>query len=478
MVLANDGSDIKFRRSLNNLGGAIQGTEISDLTKAALFPNVTKAEADSGEIRYAGFYFYNSNTTTTMKNPIAELLQDTSSTADELWLAWDNAGVNGTMQTIPNSLTAPTNIGTWVNGNSKTTGAVLGTDLPPLGYAGLWVKNIIKFNAGSFPNDTSIIRLDLDNLPGEIDLPDEISFCIIGSSDCNSTLTTLAQKIKNRNPNFIVACGNNNFGSDATCFFNAFGDTWLKKMYPVIGVQENKSTTKYNQYKNKWPELFTNVWAYYSRDIANLHIIVMDTNHSWGTQSDQYDFITRDLDRTNSNIANDWILVFTNDEFYFSWTQWEADNPLPVYTEIGGQTKSATYHQLFSDKHVHMVFSSISENLQLSYPLQRNNTDTGNPNPTLASQAPHYQIAQGTKGFPDSVMFHDNGAGGKGHQTFKDPPSGHVPSVSPAPFFAYANDSSYGYIYVKITNTPTKKMTLSFYDTSDKLKYQFDITKL
>ena len=62
-------SDIKFYKSSNNnLGGAITGTQIFNVTPNNVFGNVTKAGLDSGLEQYNCVYVKNSHSSEDMEN--------------------------------------------------------------------------------------------------------------------------------------------------------------------------------------------------------------------------------------------------------------------------------------------------------------------------------------------------------------------------------------------------------------------------
>lgn len=343
-----DPAEIKRRRSLNNLGGEIQETEIPDNTVHALFDKVDEQGARLGEINYRAFYFFNSNKDLPIKNPILYCPLNTTSSSDDIRYGWEPNGVNKVMQSIPDEYTPPLGIA-WNSGASRTTGSPLGTDIPPLGMVGVWEERTVNFNAPSQFQNTFEIDLDYDRTDRVI--PENWGVAVMGNMGCASIFNQICSRAELRAPSAVLSTGGNSYKADGSC--------WLSSIQPLdavwkmaFGETEVKSQSLINQYKN----FFGLNKEYYSFNIYNVHFLVITASLKFASGSDQYTFIVNDLKNASKDPRIDWIIVCQQNPF------WHATDKSGKFWSI--QTFRDLYSPIFEANKVHLVLQGGPYNYQ------------------------------------------------------------------------------------------------------------------
>lgn len=145
-------ADYKWFHSTNLLGGVKTATPWQNAVKNDLFDNFTPAEATSGDEFYLGVYFENAHGTITMENIKHWISSITPSPDTEVAFGIALEGVNATMDTIADELTAPSPAVTFSAPTSQGAG-LTHANLAPGDYIGIWFRLTIDALAAAKAND-------------------------------------------------------------------------------------------------------------------------------------------------------------------------------------------------------------------------------------------------------------------------------------------------------------------------------------
>lgn len=464
------------------LGGPRSTQELSDNYLHNFFQKTTEEEQTSGITKYRCGYIVNTNPIVYVKNPILYFIQNTSSPNDSVAIGWGFADIGTGFPDGQFDVSVEPSIASendepllidFSDGNSPSSGAILGQDIPPGKGKPFWIQYVSNFNAQAFPRNTFVLQLHADNLPHNATINTtgmtlaQIAFPIMAEGSSNTAFTTMANSMISLKPDFIATAGNNNVASNPSIFINAFS-TYMPKMLLTFGDRDVKDQTVINAYVNKLTEFnFATNMAnrYYSKDFGNVHICVMDTSGAtpYINPSDQYTFVSNDLRNAFTNPAIDWIIVITNRAMYGSQT---TSAIRFLYTDLRD-----TYHQLFTDCGVIAVIQGTYHFYERSKVLGYN-PDTPSSPQTFAYNGPSNYTVQGKKGFLDGSIFLTIGTGGVPYDTIS----------LLAPYTQRNDQNDTGYLYVKVNNASSdRNITFRYYSTSRSTIVfvdSFSITKL
>lgn len=149
-------TDIKLFKTTNNLGGAITGVELVSSTLAALFNNITGAEATAGVVKYACVYVRNKHATLTLSTIKQWLLSNTPSADTEVKFGIGTSAKNGVEQTIVDELTSPVGVSFVLAINEAA--AIIPPDLDADDFQSLWFELTISPGAAATSLDNFVIR--------------------------------------------------------------------------------------------------------------------------------------------------------------------------------------------------------------------------------------------------------------------------------------------------------------------------------
>ena len=129
------------------------------------------------------------------------------------------------------------------------------------------------------------------------------------------TLTHKAvNNIVGKNTELVLALGDYSYESTANCWLNIV-DPIDHKMKIAIGNHDDTSSSLLNQYMNH----FGLSKQFYSFNYQNVHFVVMSTElTSFGTGSEQYNFVNNDLSKASEDPNIDWIVVLYHKLAYTS----------------------------------------------------------------------------------------------------------------------------------------------------------------
>jgi hypothetical protein len=260
------------------------------------------------------------------------------------------------------------------------------------------------------------------------------SFNIAVAADwgCKDDAQKTAENIHSKNPELVIANGDLSYGKSAACWFEIIQPI-KSKMKISMGDHEYSDTSGgalgvINQYLKPLNLAKT----YYSFDINNVHVIVIDPYIDYGSTSDQYRFIENNLKTASTNPKIQWIFVVESTPIYTSPSKHPADS-----------TIRDIYHPLFDKYNVDLVFSSDNHNYQRTFPLKYNsNADSSNP--IIANRDPNnYYDNNNDNG---GVIYLITGTAGRSHYELE----------GQAPFVAKQDDKHFGFLNIDIDDKTVK----------------------
>ena len=181
--------------------------------------------------------------------------------------------------------------------------------------------------------------------------------------------------------------------------------------------------------------------TYYSFDINNVHVTIINPYIDYNPGSAQYQFIENDLKTASTNLNIDWIFAVESKPVYTSPSKHAAD---PAIRD--------TYHPLFDRYNVDLVLSSDNHNYQRTFPLKYNSQqdgDSSNPIITDNSQNNYNGNYQGQ-------IYLITGTAGRSHYDLE----------GQAPFVVKQNDDDYGFLNVEF-DTNNTSLTGTFYSNGN-----------
>lgn len=391
-------------------------SEIVSRTLSNLFPTFTEQEQTDGKTKHRCVYMRNMHPTIPFKNPIFYIPINTTSPNTEIWVGIDPAGVgNGTSTGVATSIANETLNPTGVNFTQATTrkeGFPLKVDLPANGSCvAIWFKVKINPKAESREADYCKIAVDSDNKVDDKGIPaDPIDTVVgvVGETDQNDNSSEIIDRFQLRNLDWLLFNGNITTGYNPQWLINLLGR--LKDLTIFSwGNQDVRDISIRNMITNAFSVANRRVVdGFYSKNINNLHFLIMDTSgfQSFENPSAQYDFVVEDLENAHRDADIDFIIVSLSDIMYGAL-------PGNDSTIKHNDALRRTYHKLFQDNGVHVVFQSKIRNYQFLGNLRYNESNTSAPSTLLS--APNYSIVNGAKSFgaDSGVLFVNVGSGGR-----------------------------------------------------------------
>lgn len=400
----------------NGLGGELFDDEIVSNTLSNLFPTFTEQEQRDGKTKHRCIYMRNMHPSIPFKNPILYIPINTTSPNTEIWVGLDPAGVGdgtstGVATTIANETINPTGV-LFSNATNRKTGIPLRVDLPANGATvPVWFKLKINPNAETRQADYCKIAADSDNKVDDTGIPaDPIDTVVgvIGETDQNNNSSELIQRFQLRNLDWLLFNGNVGTTYNPSWFINILS---FLKDFTIFswGNQDVRDISIRNMLTNAFSYQNRNIGdGFYSKNINNLHFLIMDTSgfQSYENPSAQYDFVVQDLDNASRDSDIDFIIVSLSDTMYGALP---GNDTAITHNEV----LRNTYHKLFQDYGVHVVFQSKIRNYQFLGNLRYNDANTSAPS-TLFT-APNYTITGGKKNFgaDGGILFVNIGSGGR-----------------------------------------------------------------
>jgi len=175
--------------------------------------------------------------------------------------------------------------------------------------------------------------------------------------------------------------------------------------------------------------------TFYSFDINNAHVTVIDAYMDYEPGSDQYQFIEKDLKTAFTDSSIDWRFVVESAPIYTSPSQHPGDASI-----------KDIYHPLFDQYGVDIVFTSDNHNYQRTFPLKYNSEDVGeeglnNPIITDRNQDIYYHNMNN-----NGVIYLITGTGGRSLYEIEEQ----------APFVVNQDDKDFGFLNIVINGKTLK----------------------
>ncbi len=257
---------------------------------------------------------------------------------------------------------------------------------------------------------------------------------------CGKNAQETAKNIQSMNPEIVIAAGDLSYEESADCWFEII-QPFKSKTKIAMGDHEYSDTSDgatgiINQYLK--PLNLTK--TYYSFDMNNVHVTVIDPHVDYGSSSDQYRFIERDLKTASADPKIDWIFVVEHTPMYTSPSK-----------HLGDSTIRDVFHPLFDKYGVDLVFGGDNHNYQRTFPLKyNNNADSSNPIIVDRNQTNY-------NGDPLGQIYLITGTAGKSHYDIQQQ----------APFITNQNDNQYGFLNIDINANNTSSLTGTFYSNGN-----------
>ncbi|MGE5635164.1 MAG: hypothetical protein ACM3VV_08010, partial [Deltaproteobacteria bacterium] len=180
--------------------------------------------------------------------------------------------------------------------------------------------------------------------------------------------------------------------------------------------------------------------TYYSFDMNNVHVTVIDPFIDYVSTSDQYRFIEQDLRNASTNPKIDWIFVVESKPIYTSPSKHKAQS-----------TIRDTYHPLFDKYGVDLVLTSDNHNYQRTFPLKyNNNADSSNPIIVDRNQTNY-------KGNNTGQIYLIIGTAGRSLYDIEEQ----------APFVANQSHDHFGFLNIEINANNISSLTGTFYSNEN-----------
>lgn len=455
----------------NESKGGIESTTSVELNNILhnLFSDFPPDQLGPGTTKYRLVYIHNNSNTSVMKNVMVFVLVDSESLDTALFYGKAVAPIGQYETVIVNETDAPPGV-SFQFGDTISTGINLG-DLPPQGFKGLWLKLVCEPGADNFPEDKAFIRIVADpgtasNLPGggtgggtggggTTTPPDEppvqttpsYSFVVVGDLGTSADAKKNITKMKGRNPALIFINGDVIYADNANSLKSELGTDWVAKTKISLGNHDVDESESQPSAKNSLKSTFSMPADYYTFTLNNMFGVVMNSEISNSTTSNQYKDLKPKLEAAAANSAIEWIFVF---------------NHRPIYGDKSGHhpnnenNEIQNWHSVWDANKVIAVWQSHNHDLFRTRPLKKGSSIT----PIVTSTATTEYVN------PEGEFFIGTGGGGRSHYSFG----------SPADYTVFDDDSHYGYWVVDIFTSPRKAVFRCF-SNSDVLLHTFTVIR-
>jgi len=266
-----------------------------------------------------------------------------------------------------------------------------------------------------------------------------------GDWGCTGNTIETVNNIKNQNPDLVLALGDYSYEDTANC--------WLDVLRPIgsitrinFGNHDVQNSMLLNSYLNT----FGLSRQYYSNNVGNVHIVTLSTEEAVTINSQQYNFVLKDLEAAANNPNLQWIIVSLHEPLYSS------PNTCRDSGCSGNKTFRDLFHPLFDKNGVDLVLEGHVHNYERSYPIMYNANDPSAPIITSCNED--------TYDNPNGQIYSIVGTGGVNLHGLSDK----------APFMANQQDSKFGILDIQITDN---KLLATFISNDGSTMDQFSITK-
>ncbi|HET7644831.1 MAG TPA: metallophosphoesterase [Nitrososphaeraceae archaeon] len=264
------------------------------------------------------------------------------------------------------------------------------------------------------------------------------------------------QNIQSKNPEIVIANGDLSYKKSANCWLEMI-QPLKSKMKIAMGDHEYSDTSGgaigvINQYLKPLNLQKT----YYSFDINNLHVTIIDPFIDYKPGSAQYKFIDNDLKTASTNPNIDWIFAVQSTPMYTSPSKHPSDYKI-----------TDTYYPLFDKYDVDLVLSSDNHNYQRTFPLDYHSSSSGaasSDNPTIVNKNQKNYHSINYNNYKDDdkngVIYLITGTAGRSLYELE----------GQAPFIAKQDDKHFGFLNIEISD---KTLKGTFYANENKLPQNY-----
>jgi hypothetical protein len=270
--------------------------------------------------------------------------------------------------------------------------------------------------------------------------PDDFHFAAVGDWGCKKDTVEMVSNIVDKNPELVLGLGDFSYGKTPTCWFDIISP--IDDITRInIGNHEDKTAPVLKEYLDH----FDLESQYYSYDYESIHFLTISTEIPFHNGTPQYNFMQRDLELASQNPEVKWIIVNFHRHIY--GTESSLDN-----------SRRQILHPLFDKYDVDLVLQGHDHNYQRTFPIKYNAMNSYDPIITDRNLTDYIN--------PDGIVMVTVGTGG--HSLWS-------PNLNSS-FVSFKQDSSFGFLDVKIINNGTK-LEGSFYANDDTIKDTFRIIK-
>lgn len=272
---------------------------------------------------------------------------------------------------------------------------------------------------------------------------DDFNFAAVGDWDCKSDTKDTVKNIINQDPELVLALGDLSYNGKAKC--------WLKLIEPfadktkiVIGNHEIESSKLLQHYMT----YFGLEKQYYSFTYKNIHFLVLSTEIPYEEESEQYEFVEKDLQRSAEDPSVDWTVALFHRQTYSSGGGPDNEDDF-----------RETYHPLFDEYEVDLALQGHLHAYERLYPISFNHKDDSEPIVTDSNHN-HYENPPGT-------IFITAGTGGA-----------HDMKLSSQKYYsANGVDGEFGILNIDVENNGTSLRGSFIGNDENRLFDQFEIVK-
>ncbi|HSF49754.1 MAG TPA: LamG-like jellyroll fold domain-containing protein [Nitrososphaeraceae archaeon] len=290
-------------------------------------------------------------------------------------------------------------------------------------------SNIISNNTSSiaslYTNKTSEIENNNNNF----------NIAVAADWGCDDSAKKTVENIQEKDPELVIAAGDLSYEESSKCWFEIIKPL-KSKMKIAMGDHEYSNTKRgavgiVNQYLKPLNLEKT----YYSFDINNVHVTIIDPYINYKLGSTQYQFIENDLKTASNNPEIDWTFVVESTPMYTSSSVHPADSTIRYI-----------YHPIFDKYEVDLVFSSDNHNYQRTYPLKYNSSIDSSDNPIIVDRNQHNYNYNNKNNDNKGIIYFITGTAGRSHYEIKEQ----------APFVAKQDDKHFGFLNIDIDGKTLK----------------------
>ena len=301
-------------------------------------------------------------------------------------------------------------------------------------------------------DDQNKIQVETDVYKGfafdttDNNVSESFNLAAVGDFGCSSNAKKTVNNILRNEPELVLPLGDLSYQKSANCWFDMMKPL-KNKIFITLGYHDvNDGQAKIDQFYKS----FDLDKPYRSFDYGKVHFVVMASESNFEKGSEQYNFVTQDLEAASKNKDVNWIIVTSYGPFYTSPSKHTAEKDI-----------RDIYHPMFEQYNVDLVLQAHNHNYQRTFPISYNLVDSSKPTVTN-------QFTTGYNTQTDGIVFAIVGTGGEGFYPLDGQAS-----------YTATQFGRFGFLNIDISNgNPHTKLTGTFYDNiGNEVRDQFTIEK-